>query len=46
MFDDVQMRRELNMCMDEVLFMYCDFWKEIVESKKMKKELFEIVVIL
>lgn len=42
--DDAQTRRELNMRMDEALSTYRDPWKEIVESKKTKKELFETVV--
>ncbi|MED3878731.1 nitrite reductase large subunit NirB [Priestia megaterium] len=42
--DDAEMRRELNMRMDEALSTYRDPWKEIVESKKTKKELFETVV--
>jgi nitrite reductase (NADH) large subunit len=42
--DDAETRRELNMRMDEALSTYRDPWKEIVESKKTKKELFETVV--
>ncbi|WP_338787968.1 nitrite reductase large subunit NirB [Metabacillus sp. FJAT-53654] len=41
--DDKNKRTELNARMDEALSVYKDPWKEIIESKKTTKELFETV---
>lgn len=41
--DDAAKCKELNARMDETLSVYKDPWKEIVESKKTTKELFETV---
>ena len=41
--DDKGKRKELNARMDETLSVYRDPWKEIVESKKTKQELFELI---
>jgi nitrite reductase (NADH) large subunit len=41
--DDKNKRKELNARMDETLSVYKDPWKEIIESKKTTKELFETV---
>ncbi|UQD51887.1 nitrite reductase large subunit [Bacillus methanolicus] len=42
--DDKNKRKELNARLDEALSGYKDPWKEIIENKKIKKELFENVV--
>ncbi len=42
--DDVEKRKELNERIDTALSLHKDPWKEIVESKKTKMELFEKVV--
>lgn len=41
--DDKNKRTELNARMDETLSVYKDPWKEIIESRKTTKELFETV---
>ncbi|WP_078547799.1 nitrite reductase large subunit NirB [Litchfieldia alkalitelluris] len=41
--DDKSQRDELNARMDATLSVYKDPWKEIIENKKTKKELFELV---
>ncbi|MGM0875191.1 MAG: nitrite reductase large subunit NirB [Bacillota bacterium] len=41
--DDKNKRKELNARMDDALSVYKDPWKEIIESKKTTKELFETV---
>ena len=41
--DDKGKRKELNARMDETLSVYRDPWKEIVENKKTKQELFELI---
>ncbi|MFC4320506.1 nitrite reductase large subunit NirB [Litchfieldia salsa] len=41
--DDKEKRDELNARMDTTLSVYKDPWKEIIENKKTKKELFELV---
>ncbi|WP_445488578.1 nitrite reductase large subunit NirB [Niallia sp. 03133] len=43
--DDKEKRKELNARMEETLSVYKDPWKEIIESKKTTKELFENVVL-
>lgn len=42
--DNVEERKKLNLRIDEALSTYRDPWKEIVENKQAKKELFETVV--
>ncbi|MGZ4160734.1 MAG: nitrite reductase large subunit NirB [Neobacillus sp.] len=43
--DDKEKRKELSVRMDEALSVLSDPWKEIVEDGKVKKELFESLVI-
>ncbi|TDK63028.1 NAD(P)/FAD-dependent oxidoreductase [Bacillus salipaludis] len=42
--DDLQKRRELNLRMEEALSVLRDPWKEIAEDEKVKKQLFETLV--